>query len=225
MSLDQGRTDFVVPANTENGGRLLGVAVVSDDSLLAVDAEPGSAQVATSGSANVLVSDLNGDIRVGDPISVSPFNGVGMKAQNGLRMIGLAQTALDTKAAGAKTQEVTDKNGEQKQINVGFVRVGIGITTAAGADSGEGLTALQQVAKNLTGREISMVRIVLSLIVLIVASMALMSLIYASIYGSIISIGRNPLAKFAIFRTLTSVLGLALLTVMLAVGTIFMLLR
>lgn len=225
VSLDSSRSDYVVLANSTNGRQLIGVAVASDDSLIAVDAQSGAVQVATSGSANVLVSDLNGSIKVGDPISVSPFNGVGMKAQAGLRVIGLAQTELDTSDAGTKTEQVTDKDGQTKQVKIGFVRVGIGVTTATQSGASKQLNTLQQAAQSLVGREISTIRIVLSLVVLIVASMALMSLIYASIYGSIISVGRNPLAKYAIFRTLTSVLGLAVLTVFLTVLTIFFLLR
>ncbi len=51
--------------------------------------------------------------------------------------------------------------------------------------------------------------------------LALITLIYASIYGSIVSIGRNPLAKYAVFRTLGSVLGLAALTAAISCLIIF----
>src|ERR1017187_2055323 len=51
VSLDPQQTDYVEMANSYNGSRLLGVAVASNDSLLAVDPNSGEVQVATSGSA------------------------------------------------------------------------------------------------------------------------------------------------------------------------------
>src|SRR5689334_459351 len=60
VSLNPSRTGYVEPANTANGTKLLGVAVASNDSLLAVDATPGDVQIATSGNATVLVSDVGG---------------------------------------------------------------------------------------------------------------------------------------------------------------------
>jgi hypothetical protein len=71
VSLDPVHSGYVQLANVTNGTRLLGVAVASNDSLLAVDATQGTIQVATSGVANTLVSTLNGNIDVGDRISVS----------------------------------------------------------------------------------------------------------------------------------------------------------
>lgn len=225
VSLDSGRTDFVVPANTDNGSKLLGIAVAKDDSLIAVDAASGLVQVATNGSANALVSDVNGDIKVGDSISVSPFNGVGMKAETGQKIIGLAQTAFNTNAEGTKTESVTDKAGNRKNLRIGFIRIGIGVTTNSNSGDSKELNDLQKATKALVGREISTIRIILSLIVLIIASISLMTLIYAAIYGSIVSVGRNPLAKYAIFRTLARVLAMALITALIAVVTIFFLLR
>lgn len=225
VSLDPKRSDYVQPANTTNGPRLLGVAVASDDSLLAVDSTPGDVQVATSGSASVLVSDLGGDIKVGDQISVSPFNGVGMKAAVGSRVLGLAQTTFDKNVTGASRRTVTDKSGKQSQISVGFARVTIAVGGNANDPAYENLNDLQRFARSITGRTVSTPRIIISLVVVAVSLLALITLVYASIYSSIISIGRNPLAKYAVFRTLGSVLGMAALTTLVASVTVYLLLR
>jgi len=223
VSLDPSQTDYVQAANTSNGAQLLGVAVNSDDSLLAVDATDGLTQIATSGNANTLVSTLNGPIKVGDQIAVSPFNGIGMKAAPGSRIIGLSQTAFDAQSQDAKSLPVTDKSGKQTNLSVGFVRITISVGTAnSSAQSG---SALQRFARSLTGHTVSTARVVIGLVVALVALAALITLTYASIYGSIISIGRNPLAKFAVFRTLTSVLVIAGATAILASITIYLLLR
>ena len=203
---------------------MVGVAVASDDSLLAVDADSGRTQVATSGSADVLVSTLNGDIKVGDQIAVSPFNGVGIKAVPGSHIIGQAQVGFNG-GQGAITQTVTDRDGKEKEIKVGLVTVNISVGTDTTSGGGEDLNALQRAAQSLTGHTVSTTRVIIALVVAVVTLMILITLIYGSIYSSIISIGRNPLAKYAVFRTLGSVLAVASLVAVLAGTMIFLLLR
>ena len=223
VSLNPSKSDYVVPANTDNAKQLFGIVVEADDSLLAVDASTTTTQVATSGSAKALVSTLNGNINVGDQVGVSPFNGIGTRAVEGDRVVGLAQTALDDSAPNSTTQEVTDKLGRKKTITIGYISVGIGVGTANG--NGQSGTALQRFAQSVTGHMVSMPRVIASLFVISVAFIALVTLIYSAIYGSIVSIGRNPLAKYAIFRTLRSVLLMAGATAIVALFTVYLLLR
>ncbi len=225
VGLDPKKTDYVLSASTVDGSRLLGVAVASNDSLLAVDASDGLVQVATSGNVSTLVSTLNGDIKVGDQISISPIIGVGMKTTPGAHVIGLAQTSFSSKSDGATSQEITNKAGEKSKVSVGYVSLTIAVGTGNIASSEANLNSLQKIAKALTGHTISTVRVVVALLVALIGLATLVTLIYAAIYGSIISVGRNPLAKYAIFRTLGSVLGMAALTGLIVSATIFFLLR
>jgi hypothetical protein len=215
----------VQPANTDNASRLLGIAVNGNDSLLAVNASPGLVQVATNGDATALVSTVNGDIRVGDAIGVSPFNGVGMKAAPGGRIIGLAQTDFNGSTRGANQQTVSDKKGKQERIAVGFVRLSIAVGTNNAGGQLDNLNGLQRLARSVTGHTVSTIRIAISLVVVVVSLLALITLVYASIYGSIISVGRNPLAKYAVFRTLGTVMGMAALTTLIASVTVYLLLH
>lgn len=225
VSLDPLHANSVVLANSANGPQLVGVAVAANDSLLAVDATSGSGkvQVATSGTANVLVSNVNGAISAGDQVSVSPFSGVGMKAVSGAQVIGLAQTAFNETTVGGTPERVTDKNGKTTQILVGYIKLNIAVSSSTLGDGQS--NSFQKFAKSLTGHNVSTFRAVISFVVAVVATLALVVLIYASIYGGIISIGRNPLAKYAVFRSLASVLGMATLTASVASATIFLLLR
>ena len=225
VSIDPSKTDYVQAADTSNGVRLLGVSVGKNDSLLAVDETDGATQVATSGSAKTLVSTLNGPIVVGDQIGVSPFKGIGMKALPESRVIGLAQSSFSSTSPGATSQEVTDKSGKKSTVQVGYVSVSIapGVNnTGNGLDK---LTALQRFGRSLTGHTVSTLRVVISLTIALVALASLITLIYASIYGGIISIGRNPLAKYAVFRTIGAVLGMVAVTAGIAGTIIFLLLR
>ena len=225
VSLKADQTDYVEAATTYNASKLLGVAVASNDSLLAVDVDQAKVQIATSGTVSVLVSNLNGDIDVGDQVAVSPFEGVGMKAGSGMHVIGLAQTAFVADDENNRTQEITDKQGKTRDIRLGLIRLNIGIGLSSTQTEGGDLNSLQKLAKGITGRTVPTWRAIISVVVAVIALIALITLVYSSIYGSIISIGRNPLAKFAVFRTLGSVLAMATMTAVIAGLTIFLLLR
>lgn len=226
VSLDPKQQNSVQLANTNNSSRLLGVAVAENDSLLAVDATNSTIQVATSGIATALVSNVDGNIGVGDQVAVSPFNGVGMKAYAGTRIIGLAQTAFNSSGSNITTEQVKNKSGKTTNIQVGYIRITIGITTlSTSGGTDQQLNSLQKLAKSLTGHSISTLRVAISLIISTVALIALITLVYSAIYASIVSVGRNPLAKYAVFRTLGSVLGMAFLTAVVTGVTVYLLLR
>lgn len=224
VSLDASKSDYVQAANTNNAARIFGIAVISNDSLLAVDAKKGSVQVATSGTAPALVSDLNGAINVGDQIAVSPFDGIGMKAPSGSRIIGLAQTAFNNGLPGIQRRTVKDNSGVSKQIAVGTIKVNIAPGSSTGSST-EKINGVQKLAKSITGRLIPTGRIVVALIIVGVTLIALITLIYGSVYSTIISVGRNPLAKYAIYRSMASVLLLAFITAAVAMGMAVLLLR
>lgn len=139
---------------------------------------------------------------------MSPFGGMGMKASPGDHVIGVAQAAFDSDTQGAQSQEVKNIKGVTKKIWTGAipVTIAIGIDNESGLNSEQQLHGLQKFIWSLTGHVIPVTRIVISLVVTILAIIALVTLIYASTYGSIISIGRNPLAKYSILRSLRYVL-------------------
>jgi hypothetical protein len=223
VSLDSHTSDNVILANSENSSRLIGVAVDRNSSLLVLGSTPNSIQVAESGTVNAIVSTIDGAIIKGDLISVSPFNGVGMKADQGYRIIGQAQTDLNSSSNNLTSLELTDKTGNKSLTKVGYVRINIAIGVDTIKSVSE-LNSLQKLAQNLTGHPVSAIRIAFCLIVALLAIVSLMVLIYTSIHTSIIAIGRNPLAKVSIYRNLVQTLGVAILTAILACIAIFSLL-
>jgi hypothetical protein len=225
VSLDPKHTGYVELSNSSNAQSLVGLAVGNNGSLLAVNSGNTTTQVATSGITTALVSDVNGPIAVGDQVSVSPFDGIGMKSGPGTRFIGLARTAFNSKSPGVTSQSIADKSGHKTKVNLGYVNVSINIGTVPVNSTGNNLNALQSLAKSLTGHVVSTVRILLSMLVVLVTVMALIPLIYGAIYSGIVSIGRNPLAKHDILLSLASVLLVALLLSVVAAVTVFFLLH
>jgi hypothetical protein len=227
ISLSNTKANTAVLANSKNSDYLIGVAVSPNDSLLAVDPNSAitSVQVATSGVARTLVSSLNGSIRVGDSISTSPFNGVGMKASSNSRFVGIAQETFDTNTKGTSELTVTNTSGVESKILVGYIKVNIAVGGSNTVATAAQTAGLQAVVKSVTGHEVSLIRAAFIVIIALVATASLVVLTYASVYGGIVSIGRNPLAKFAVMRSVESVLAMAALIAFIAITTIFLLLR
>ena len=222
VSLVKGQSSTVEAANLANQQNLVGVVVNSNQSLLAFNASKGLVQVAIDGSANVLVSTVNGNISIGQQVAVSPFNGLGMKAGAGSRVIGTAATNFNSNSAGATEVTVKDKAGHSRQLKVGYLRVSISIGSISSGNTK--LASLQQFVESLTGHPISIARLIVSLVIAILAIISIVTLIYAAIYGGVVSIGRNPLAKFAVLRSLSYVLGMVILVAAVALAIIYFLL-
>ncbi len=223
VSLDTQRSGYVVAANTVNGTRLIGVVVSSQDSLVAVDAHSGMAQVAIRGTANTLVSNLGGDIQPGDPVSVSPFNGVGMKSSGSYPVIGTAETSFSTHSAGVISQDVTDKDGDHRSIAVGYIRLAIAISTAT--TPVKELSGFQKLGHSLTGKTLPTYRVVISLIVALMTVVVVFTLLYASVFGTVASINRNPMAKRAVLGSFASVVTMAGLTILVGTTLIYFMLH
>lgn len=224
VSFDSSRDGYVEAANTDNSARLFGVVVGSDESLVAINPEKNKVQVATSGSALALVSSVNGNIKAGDQIGASPFTGIGMRANQRERIIGLALSGFSNKTSGARSERVITKNGHTQNIYVGLIRVSIVPGTSSDQQSDK-LSALQKAVQSLTGRTIATWRIIVSLVVLTGAFIVLVTLIYSAVYSGIVSIGRNPLAKYSVFRALGSIAVMSVSVVIVAILSIFLLLR
>lgn len=224
VSLDSKQSNYVDSSNTNNGSNVIGVVVATNSSLIALDPSKSTDQVAVSGSVNALVSNLNGDINIGDQIAVSPFNGIGMKGISGSRIVGLAQSTLNSSTNGKTSEDVTDNNGHKRQISVGYIRIIVapGIYNSGNQNT---LDSLQKFAQQISGHSVSSLRIALSLLVAFLAFISLAVLIFASINGSIVAMGRNPLAKNNIFKTLISVLIMAIITGIVSCLAIYVIIR
>lgn len=223
VSLVSGQSNIITTADTSNDNRLVGVAVATSASLLAVNPSSDTIQVATAGTATVLVSTYNGDIKVGDAVSVSPLSGIGMKAGPGLPTVGVANSGFSSGSSGATKRTVTGPGGKALRVVIGYVTVRTAL--GSGSNGAAGLNLLQRQVVNLTGHTLSTTRIIVSLVVAVMALASLVTLTYASIYASIISIGRNPLAKYAVLRNLRLVLVVGLLAAAITSVTLVLLLR
>ena len=208
VSLKDNSTDEVVAASHTNADNLLGVIVSSGSSSLSLTNNlSNQVQVATSGTLHVLVSTINGTVARGDFITASPINGVGMKATDNTRIVGVAQGAIE----GGTSQTIKDDQGKDKVVMIGEVAVLVNVSSYfKQPDKTLIPSAVQNVVNAFAGRNVAALPILVSFGVFIVTLLIVVIIIYSMIRNGIISVGRNPLSQSAVYRNIIQMSGLVL---------------
>lgn len=195
-SLDGNSTDRVVATTTATVKNLIGVTINDSTPLTITTSDSNSSLVATSGIAPTLVSNINGEIELGDQITASPIVGVGMKATTNTKIVGIAQSAMTSK----KTETV-NVDGKDQSIEIGEISLLISVGYHYQEPEKTLIpVAIQNIANAMAGKKVEPLPIIVSLIIFIVTMVVVISLIYAIVRSSIISVGRNPLAQSAVYR-------------------------
>lgn len=187
--------------------------------------------VAVSGTHPVLVSTQGGKIEKGDYVTLSSVDGVAMKAgtvADQKTVFGRAQAAYDGKGVVLGTTTLKDTTGKANQtVKIGSVPVTIDIRRnpndkSTKADLPE---ILQRIGQAIAEKEVSPIRIYLSLAITAVSLIAAIAVIYSGVRNSLISIGRNPMSKKSIFRALLEIILTSILILIIGLFAVYLLLR
>lgn len=209
---DDGTT--AVPASRDNMAGLYGVVTSSGDlSVARANEDAQTVQVAKDGVINTLVSTYQGDIKSGDPITVNALEGVGEKAIASGKIIGIAQADFNGESTDSKEFSVATSNGT-KSVRVGAIPVKVEVQLYSIASSGQGSlnenrNKALQLADSLTGQTVKPYALVIAGILLLFGVFIAGFLVISSGYASMISLGRNPIAKRVILVSLLKVLMIA----------------
>ena len=185
--------------------------------------------VAVSGTYNVLVSTEGGPIATGDYVTMSSVNGVAMKigTEEGT-VFGRANGAFDGRGTNLGTTTLKDTGGgEQETVTIGSIPVTIDIKRNPNVITTESNLPefLQRVGQEIAEKEVSPVRIYLSMAITFICIVATIVMLYAGIRNAVISIGRNPMSKKSIFRALLEVILTSVLILIIGLFAVYLLLR
>jgi hypothetical protein len=224
VSLQQNSSEIVNAATTNTSNNILGVVIGSDGSQVSVSSgQTNQVQVATNGVEQVLISDINGNISQGDAITASPIGGVGMKATGNSKVVGIAQGSFPNSTASQQTY--TDQSGQKHSVKLGQVSVLVNVAYYyKQPDKTLIPPALQNVANALAGKTVNSLPILISIGIFIVTLVVVVSIIYALIHSSIISVGRNPMSQSAVYRNVIQISALVVAILAVAVLAIYMVL-
>lgn len=204
VSLVKDTSNTVELASLTGLDRLTGV--VANQPLVQLSDGGSGVQVVTSGLTLALVSDLNGEVVAGDKVTVSPIEGIGMRADSSTTVVGTAQSNLAD--VQQETRKIKDVSGEEVEVHIGLIPVQVGVaffTPDTEEKSNFVPPFLQSMANTISGRDVSPVRVLVAALILLLLFVSITVLLYSSVRSSIISIGRNPLSEAAVRKSLLQV--------------------
>lgn len=218
----------VEPLTATNVNQMFGVAISPSDAPITVSGDAGTqVYVATAGQYDVLVSNQNGIVKAGDYISISALNGIAMKATDDQSTI-LGRAAANLTSNHILQNNVKVKTGSGDQVvSIGIVPVTIAIGGNPNAGHGTGnLPGFLQVASNnIAAKPVAASRVYAGIAVLLLSTFISGAVLYSGVRGSLLSIGRNPLARHSILGGLSETVLAGVVVFIFGLFAVYLLLK
>jgi hypothetical protein len=223
----------VEPLTEQTSTKMEGVIVAANDAPVTLSNADTSKQqvfVANTGHYNVLVSNQDGPVAANDYLSISSLAGIAMKADTKQSIVvGKALESFDGKTRVSSSTTVKDSTGRKVSVAIGLIAVDINISHNPLEKQTEsripGVAFLQSGAKAIVNKTVDPARLYLSLLLLIVAASIAGAIIYGGVRSSMVSIGRNPLAKTSIMRGLIQVVLVSIIIFIIGMIGVYLILK
>lgn len=221
----------VVPVSAASTSKVLGVVIPNSNVAIVLTPKNVTDQqvlVATNGSYNVLVSNQNGPIKVGDYLAISAIAGVAMKA-------GIVEQQVVGRAAGNFTGsgnvitaiKLKDQLGKDTTLALGRIQVDINIAhNPLNQKTVDHVPAfLANLAQAVANKSVSVARIYLGTVILAVTTVITSIMLYSGIRSGMIAVGRNPLSKKSIIKSLIQTIIAGLIIFIAGILAVYLLLK
>jgi hypothetical protein len=231
VNLKDKDTSTVEPLKQSGINKMLGVTIAANDAAVTLTPQTVKQQqvyVATYGRYTALVSTQNGPIKSGDYITISSLAGVGMKA-------GIDQAVILGKAAGdfsgtsnvEGSVDVKDDKGHSAKVAIGRipVRIEVAHNPLASKATDYVPSFLAKTAVTIAGKPVSAARIYLGAVTLLVSAMVTGSILYSGVKSGMTAIGRNPLSRKSIIRSLIQTVTAGLIIFVVGIFAVYLLLK
>ncbi len=231
VKLDPKAPAAVEPLDAGSIGSLLGVVIPAANASIVLTPATTSQQqvlVATSGHYDVLVSNQNGPIKVGDYITISALSGIGMRANGDqVEVLGKAASAFSGASNVISSATLKSAPGSPTTVTIGLISVDVGIESnplfVRTTDYVPGFLA--RVGSGVAGKPVNALRLYAGLAILLAAAFIAGSLLNSSVRGGMMAIGRNPLSRKSIIRSLIQAMFVGLVIFLSGVFGVYLLLK
>lgn len=219
----------VEPVKKEQEEKIHGVVINPTDSAVLLGSEDQKVFVASTGPYTVLVSSQNGPIKTGDYVTLSSISGIGMAASDQDKVvIGKAvenfETSDITKVRSSAT--IKDSTGKETEVKIGTIKVDISVGRNPSQKANASLpVVLKGVSETIAGKPVTPARVYLSFFVFLTTSIISGAMLYSAVRSTMVAMGRNPLGKRAIIRSLLQVAAVAVLIFIVGLFAVYLLLK
>jgi hypothetical protein len=218
VAIDKAADRSVKPAPADDSNMIYGVSVDPSDAPITLVGQNSKVFVATTGTYQVLVTTGAGPIKVGDYISMSSINGIAGKAQAGQPLIlGKAQSGFN----GNDNVVSTDNN-----VKIGKVYVSLGIAKNPIANTDPTLPYfLRKISSSVANKSVPVIRVYTAMLIFLLSIAAAIVILWSGVKSSLISLGRNPLSRHAIFSGMYKVVFTGIGVLIIGMAGVYLLLR
>jgi len=207
-------------ASAENPFSIIGIATTPEDQSVTIASEKEEVYVENSGEVTAYVSDVNGEVKKGDRLTISPLKGILSKSpEKSALILGIALEDASSKPA---EEYQIQSDGSTKTAKVVSMRINFDRKPGSNQDED---SPLESLGKTLTGKNINEIRVVAAIIIFLIVLIAEASILYGAISSAITSLGRNPLARDIIKHELLRVVIIAFAVLVFGLGSIFLILK
>lgn len=221
----------VVPLDKDHIQDLFGIVVPQTRATIVLApaiAKEQQVLVTTSGRSNVLVSDENGPIKVGNYLTLSAISGLAMKAdETQASVIGKAAGNFTGSANVIGSVDLKDELGHKKAVAIGIVPLDIAIShnPLFQKSTDRVPSFLNKVATGVSNKPVSVARIYLSFTIFIITAIIASMVLISGVRSGMIAVGRNPLSKKSIIRSLIQTVVAGLIIFLAGVFAVYLLLK
>lgn len=225
VGLDPDDASKVSAVNNDSIDRLYGVVADPTAAPFALSDEDSEVQVAIIGKYYVLVTDSNGPIKSGDNLSTSSLSGFAQKSSDQqAKIVGKSLQDFIPSEGSQVLSTSTDSTGAS--VNIGKVLAYITVAKNPDKITQQNLPGfLSKAGESVANKPVSPARLYVSLLILVIVTLIAGSLIYSSVRSSITAIGRNPLSKRTITKSLIQVVTIAFLILLSGLFAVYLILK
>ena len=198
-------------ASRDSATKVVGIAMPVSDSTVAITSRSADVYVESQGEVWAYVTDLNGEVKRGDLLTISPLRGMLMKAMSDGSEVIVALSA-DNFTTGA-AEEVTLESGQKAHVEKILVNLDQKTLSA--------LPVFQRLGRSLTGKTVSDLRVLVALVIFTIVMISEAAIVYGGVTSAINAIGRNPLAREYIKKELLQVLAIVIAVLMVGMLSIY----
>jgi hypothetical protein len=230
IQLANGQLNNVEAAKSSNISKMFGVVInpTTADVTLSSGNSSAPTYVATSGIYEVLVSNQNGSIKPGDYITISSLNGVGMKAATTQSLIvGRADEAFDGTTGVFNSATLSLVGNKKQTVAIGEVPVtlDVGHNPLQQVQTPDVPSFMERLAQTLVKKPVDPVHIYMSALLLVLVSIIITVMLYSGVKNAVVSVGRNPLSRHAINKSLLQIFSFGLLIFIVGLFGVYLLLK